>query len=64
MTHLEASMCSESIDFDKVTMAVTEGGEIGEFQDIPETKFSISKDNLTEQLHRLIPSPTGSSRNA
>lgn len=36
----------ESIDFDKVTMAVTEGGEIGEFQDIPETKFSISKDNL------------------
>jgi hypothetical protein len=36
----------ESIDFDKVTMAVTAGGEIGEFQDIPETKFSITKDNL------------------
>lgn len=36
----------ESIDFDKVTMAVTAGGEIGEFQDIPETKFSITKDSL------------------
>src|SRR5919112_46483 len=37
----------ESIDFDKVTMATTLGGEIGEFQDIPETKFSIIKDTLT-----------------
>lgn len=36
----------ESIDFDKVSMAVTSGGQIGEFQDIPETKFSIVKDNL------------------
>lgn len=36
----------ESIDFDKVTMAETQGGQIGEFQDIPETKFSIIKDNL------------------
>jgi N4-gp56 family major capsid protein len=36
----------ESIDFDKISMAVTQGGQIGEFQDIPETKFSISKDNL------------------
>lgn len=36
----------ESIDFDKVTMAETQGGQIGEFQDIPETKFSITKDNL------------------
>ena len=36
----------ETIDFDKVTMAETQGGEIGEFQDMPETKFSIVKDNL------------------
>lgn len=36
----------ESIDFDKVSMAETQGGQIGEFQDIPETKFSITKDNL------------------
>src|SRR5690242_14655988 len=36
----------ESIDFDKVSMAETQGGVIGEFQDIPETKFSITKDNL------------------
>jgi N4-gp56 family major capsid protein len=36
----------ESIDFDKVSMAATQGGQIGEFQDIPETKFSITKDNL------------------
>lgn len=36
----------ESIDFDKISMAVTQGGVIGEFQDIPETKFSITKDNL------------------
>lgn len=36
----------ESIDFDKISMAVTQGGQIGEFQDIPETKFSITKDNL------------------
>lgn len=36
----------ESIDFDKVTMAQTQGGQIGEFQDIPETKFQISKDSL------------------
>lgn len=37
----------ETIDFDKVTMAATQGGRIGEFQDIPETKFSIVKDHLT-----------------
>ncbi len=37
----------ESIDFDKVSMAETQGGQIGEFQDIPETKFSIVKDTLT-----------------
>jgi N4-gp56 family major capsid protein len=37
----------ESIDFDKISMAETQGGEIGEFQDIPETKFSIVKDSLT-----------------
>lgn len=37
----------ETIDFDKVSMAQTQGGEIGEFQDIPETKFSIRKDSLT-----------------
>ena len=36
----------ETIDFDKVSMAATQGGQIGEFQDIPETKFSIVKDNL------------------
>lgn len=36
----------ESIDFDKISMAQTLGGQIGEFQDIPETKFSITKDNL------------------
>jgi hypothetical protein len=36
----------ESIDFDKISMAATLGGQIGEFQDIPETKFSITKDNL------------------
>ena len=36
----------ESIDFDKITMAETSGGQIGEFQDIPETKFAIVKDNL------------------
>lgn len=36
----------ETIDFDKVSMASTQGGQIGEFQDIPETKFSIIKDNL------------------
>jgi len=36
----------ESIDFDKISMAQTQGGQIGEFQDIPETKFSITKDNL------------------
>lgn len=36
----------ETIDFDKVSMAATKGGQIGEFQDIPETKFSIVKDNL------------------
>lgn len=36
----------ETIDFDKVSMAESEGGPIGEFQDIPETKFSIVKDNL------------------
>ena len=37
----------ESIDFDKITMAETAGGEIGEFQDMPETKFSITKDSLS-----------------
>jgi len=37
----------ESIDFDKVSMAETQGGQIGEFQDIPETKFSIVKDSLS-----------------
>lgn len=37
----------ETIDFDKVSMAATEGGEIGEFQDIPETKFTIRKDSLS-----------------
>lgn len=36
----------ESIDFDKVSMAETQGGQIGEFQDIPETKFAIVKDSL------------------
>ena len=36
----------ETIDFDKVTMAQTQGGQIGEFQDIPETQFAIVKDNL------------------
>lgn len=36
----------ESIDFDVVSMAQTAGGEIGEFQDIPETKFTLAKDNL------------------
>ena len=36
----------ETIDFDKVSMAESQGGKIGEFQDIPETKFSIVKDNL------------------
>lgn len=36
----------ETIDFDKVSMAESQGGRIGEFQDIPETKFSIVKDNL------------------
>lgn len=36
----------ETIDFDKVSMAATQGGQIGEFQDIPETKFSIVKDHL------------------
>lgn len=36
----------ETIDFDKVSMASTQGGQIGEFQDIPETKFSITKDAL------------------
>src|SRR5678810_1254487 len=52
----------ESIDFDKVSMAETQGGQIGEFQDIPETKFSITKDNLqvTEYGNCLLytsPSP-------
>lgn len=37
----------ESIDFDKVSMANTQGGRIGEFQDIPETKFAIVKDTLS-----------------
>ena len=37
----------ESIDFDKVSMAETQGGQIGEFQDIPETKFAIVKDTLS-----------------
>ena len=37
----------ESIDFDKVSMAETQGGQIGEFQDIPETKFAIVKSSLT-----------------
>jgi len=37
----------ESIDFDKVSMAETQGGKIGEFQDIPETKFAIVKSTLT-----------------
>lgn len=37
----------ESIDFDKVSMAETQGGQIGEFQDIPETKFSIVKGTLS-----------------
>lgn len=37
----------ESIDFDKVSMAATQGGTIGEFQDIPETKFTIVKDTLS-----------------
>lgn len=37
----------ESIDFDKVSMAETQGGQIGEFQDIPETKFAIVKASLT-----------------
>ena len=36
----------QSIDFDKISMAETQGGQIGEFQDIPETKFSIVQDNL------------------
>ena len=36
----------ETIDFDKVSMAQTQGGQIGEFQDIPETKFTLVKDNL------------------
>ena len=36
----------QSIDFDKISMAETQGGAIGEFQDIPETKFSIVQDNL------------------
>lgn len=37
----------DSIDFDKVSMAETKGGQIGEFQDIPETKFSIVRDSLS-----------------
>jgi hypothetical protein len=36
----------ETIDFDKISMAATSGGEIGEFQDMPETKFSIVKSSL------------------
>jgi hypothetical protein len=36
----------ETIDFDKISMAQTQGGQIGEFQDIPETKFVITKDSL------------------
>ena len=37
----------ETIDFDKVSMAQTQGGAIGEFQDIPETQFTIVKSSLT-----------------
>ena len=36
----------QTIDFDKVSMAETQGGAIGEFEDIPETKFSIVQDSL------------------
>ena len=36
----------QSIDFVKISMAETQGGEIGEFQDFPETKFSLIQDNL------------------